>query len=83
MEGLAAVLATRNPGKAREMAAALAGLGVRWCSLADFPTCPPAAEEGETFEANALAKARAAAACTGLPALADDSGLCVDALGGA
>src|SRR5690606_6179284 len=44
---------------------------------------PEAVEDGETFEANALIKARAAALHTGLPALADDSGICVDALGGA
>ena len=75
------VLATSNPGKVAELARAfpvwtLEGLGAH-----PRVTMPP--ETGETFEANATAKAVAACAATGLPALADDSGLCVDALGGA
>lgn len=52
-------------------------------SLADFPGMPEVVEDAPTFEGNALKKARAVVAATGLPALADDSGLCVDALGGA
>jgi XTP/dITP diphosphohydrolase len=50
--------------------------------VADFPDVPEVAETGATFEENALLKARAVAAATGVPAVADDSGLCVDALNG-
>jgi XTP/dITP diphosphohydrolase len=79
------VLATRNRGKAAELAALLAEAGLRdlrVTTLADHPTLPDVVEDGETYEANALKKARAVAAALGLPALADDSGLEVDALGG-
>jgi len=76
------VMATRNPGKVRELAELLRDLEVRLLSLADFPELPEIPEEGETFAANAAAKALAVARLTGLPALADDSGLEVDALGG-
>lgn len=76
------VIATRNPHKARELAALMRLAGIRWRSLADFPDLPAIAERGRSFRANAIAKARAAARLTGLPALADDSGLEVDALGG-
>ncbi|MDK2882243.1 MAG: XTP/dITP diphosphohydrolase [Bacillota bacterium] len=77
------VLATRNEGKVAEFKAGLAGLGITILSLSDFPTCPEIEEDGETFSANALKKARAVFAYTGLASLADDSGLEVDALGGA
>jgi XTP/dITP diphosphohydrolase len=82
------VVATRNPGKVREIHELLAGLGgYDVVGLADLalPESPDedAVEAFETFEANALAKARYFAARTGLLALADDSGICVDALGGA
>lgn len=79
------VLATRNPGKLAEFRRILAagGLdGVELIGLADLPPYDDEAETGATFADNALAKARAAAAHTGLPAVADDSGLCVDALNG-
>lgn len=76
------VIATRNPGKVRELAELLADLPLRLLSLADFPELPEIPEEGETFAANAVTKARQVAAWTGLPALADDSGLEVAALGG-
>jgi XTP/dITP diphosphohydrolase len=76
------VIATRNPGKVRELAELLADLPLKLLSLADFPDLPDIPEEGETFAANAAAKARQVAALTGLPALADDSGLEVAALGG-
>lgn len=76
------VVASGNPGKLREFGQLLAPLG--WEVVAQqelgVPECP---EPHATFVENALAKARHAARCTGLPALADDSGLCVDALGGA
>lgn len=76
------VVATRNKGKLREIAAILDGLPFTLLSLEDFPGFPEVDEDGETFEENALKKASVAATVTGLPALADDSGLVVDALDG-
>jgi len=76
------VIATGNPGKIREIGDLMGELGFTLKTLADFPECPDVSEDGDTFEANAAKKATAVAACTGLPALADDSGLEVDALGG-
>ena len=76
------VLATRNPGKAREIEAIYAHLRITWLTLDDFPGVRPAAEVGATYAENASAKAVAASSATGLPALADDSGIEVDALGG-
>jgi XTP/dITP diphosphohydrolase len=75
------VLATANPGKQREFSALLAPLGLELVLQTDLAV-PSAEETGASFAANALLKASHAAACTGLPALADDSGLRVDALGG-
>jgi XTP/dITP diphosphohydrolase len=75
------VLATRNAGKLRELARILGGQ-VKLTGLDEFPDAPDVPETGATFEANALLKARAIADHTGLPAVADDSGLCVDALNG-
>lgn len=76
------VVASNNPGKLREFGALLAPLG--WDTIPQKELGVPECEEPHgTFVENALAKARHAAACTGLPALADDSGLCVHALGGA
>jgi len=77
------VVATRNPGKLREIRLGLEGLAVELLSLADFPAAPAVEEDGDSFAANAVKKARALCAYTGLPALADDSGLEVDALQGA
>lgn len=74
------MLATRNPGKIREFQALLAGKGIEVVGL--DPSVPEVDENGNTFEENALIKARAACAATGLPALGEDSGLAVDALGG-
>ena len=74
------VIATGNPGKVGEITAILGAESLRLRSLADFPEVE-LPEEGEDYEANAVAKARAAALITGLPALADDSGLEVEALG--
>jgi XTP/dITP diphosphohydrolase len=76
------VVATRNRGKLEEIRALLSGLVATVRCAADFPGFPDTVEDGATFEANALKKAREAAAFTGLPALADDSGLVVDCLGG-
>jgi XTP/dITP diphosphohydrolase len=75
------VLASANRGKQREFAALLYGAGLELL-LQDSLGIASAAETGTTFEANALLKARHAATLSGLPALADDSGLEVDALGG-
>lgn len=77
------LIATTNGGKLAEIEAALKELPVRILSLKDFPDAPEVVEDGATFEENALKKARAIAAFSGLPTLADDSGLEVDALGGA
>jgi len=81
------VLATRNAGKLRELARILGaqdsgGAQIRLAGLDEFPGAPDVPETGATFEENALLKARAIASYTGLPAVADDSGLCVDALSG-
>lgn len=74
-------LATRNPGKLRELAA-LCGDALELRLLPDSPPPPDVPEDHDTYLGNALAKARAIAAFTGGPALADDSGLEVDALPG-
>ena len=76
------VVATGNKGKLREFGELLRGVVDTILSPADFPGFPEVEEDGETFEANALKKARSAAIFTGRPVLADDSGLCVDYLGG-
>ena len=79
------LLATRNPHKLIELSRILATAGVtgvRVLGLADVPAFPEQPETGATFEENAVAKARDAVAATGLPAVADDSGIAVDALNG-
>lgn len=78
------VLATRNPHKVGEVRAILArtGVAVRLVGLEVFPELPEVAETGLTFAENALLKADDVARRTGRPAIADDSGLCVDVLGG-
>ena len=76
------LLATRNPGKLAELRRMLAGGPVEVLGLANVPEFPDAPETGATFAENALAKARDAVAATGLPSIADDSGLAVDALNG-
>ena len=84
LAGQRLVLATANPHKLIELSRILeAGhVNVRVCGLAEFPGAPEVAETGATFAANALLKAHAIAQFTGLPAVADDSGICVDALNG-
>jgi XTP/dITP diphosphohydrolase len=76
------VVATRNPGKLKEIAAILAADSAKLLSLKDFPRLPEIAEDGITFAENALKKARTVARLTGRIAVADDSGLTVDALQG-
>ena len=76
------VLATRNPHKVEELRRILAPSGIELSGLDGFPDLPEVAETGATFAENALLKARAVAAATGLVAVADDSGLTVAALGG-
>lgn len=75
------VIATHNAGKLKEIGALLAPYGLN-CISAGSLGLPEPAETGKTFVENALLKARAASEASGLPALADDSGLCVDALDG-
>lgn len=81
-EGERLLVATHNRGKLEEIAALLAPYGVSVVSAGDLGL-PEPDETEETFVGNARIKAHAAAKATGLPALADDSGICVDGLGGA
>jgi XTP/dITP diphosphohydrolase len=74
------VLATRNPGKIAELRRILTAYDVDLVGLDAYPDVPEVAETGETFAANALLKAHAVSTATGLLAVADDSGLAVDAL---
>jgi XTP/dITP diphosphohydrolase len=76
------IVATGNKGKLKEFSLLLHARVARVWSLADFPQCPDIIENGKTFTENALIKARSAALATGIPAIADDSGLVVDALHG-
>ena len=77
------LVATTNPGKFAEVQAFLEDLPLRIISLRDLGNPPAVVEDGDTFEANALKKARTLAQFSGLLTLADDSGIVVDALGGA
>lgn len=76
------VLATRNPHKGEELAALLGDAGVRIRTLVEFPSAPEVEEDGDTCEANATKKAVEIARATGVTAVADDTGLEVDALDG-
>ena len=76
------VLATRNRHKVIELVALLGDLGIAIRTLDEFPDAPDVVEDGDTCEANAVKKACAIAEFTGFPAVADDTGLEVDALGG-
>ncbi|RWM96562.1 MAG: RdgB/HAM1 family non-canonical purine NTP pyrophosphatase [Mesorhizobium sp.] len=82
LDGHEIVVASHNSGKLREFADLMAPFGIEAKSAKDYGL-PEPDETGTTFEENAYIKAFAAAKATGLPALSDDSGLCVDALGGA
>jgi XTP/dITP diphosphohydrolase len=81
MQGQRVVLATGNPGKLRQFSELLGASGLALVRQSDFGIEPPP-ETGSTFLENSLLKARNAARLTGLPAIADDSGIEVDALGG-
>ncbi len=76
------VIATRNPGKIREIEDVLRAPGSQLLTFRDLPGLPEPEESGQTLEENAVIKAVAAREHAGLPALSDDSGLLVDALGG-
>ncbi|MEO5657832.1 MAG: RdgB/HAM1 family non-canonical purine NTP pyrophosphatase [Nitrospiria bacterium] len=77
------VIATTNQGKIREIRAVLGDLGLTIVAQSDYGALPPVLEDGKTYAANAVNKATAIASRFGVTALADDSGLEVDALGGA
>ncbi len=76
------LVATRNRGKMKEIGAYLGGCVEELLCLADMPDLPDTVEDGDTFAENSLKKAREASVATGLPVIADDSGLTVDILGG-
>ncbi|HMK35787.1 MAG TPA: XTP/dITP diphosphatase [Desulfomonilaceae bacterium] len=76
------IMATANRGKVAEIRDLVKALPVEFLCLADLPDYPHVVEDGATFEENALIKARALTAATSLVSIADDSGLCVDALDG-
>ena len=76
------VLATRNRHKGAELAQLLGDLPIRIHTMEEFPEVPDVDEDGDTCEANAIKKAHAVSQATGLLAVADDTGLEVDALGG-
>ncbi len=76
------VLATHNPGKLKEMRAILSGIGLEVVSPGELGITVDVEETGTTFAENAMLKAKAICEAAGLPAIADDSGLCVDALNG-
>ncbi len=77
------VIASRNAGKTREIRELLEGFPVEIKNLDDFGPIPEVEEDGSTFDENAYKKSSFTARVLGYPALSDDSGLCVDALGGA
>lgn len=77
------VLASKNEKKLKEMNEILSGMGVEVCLQRDAGVDVDVEETGTTFEENSLLKAKAVMEASGLPAIADDSGLCVDALNGA
>ena len=76
------VLASKNAKKLKEMNEILSGMGVEVCSQADAGVDVDVEETGTTFEENSMLKAKAVMEASGLPAIADDSGVCVDALNG-
>ena len=83
MEKLRVVVATKNKKKLAELIDAFDGLGLELVPLSFYGETPDAVEDGETFEANAIIKARFYSEQLGVPAIADDSGLTIEKLGGA
>jgi len=83
LKNIPLILATTNPGKIAEMNSLLGGFSIPLKSVDQLGPLPPFEEDGKTFEDNAYKKAYETASATGLPALADDSGLVVEALNGA
>lgn len=77
------LLATANPHKAKEMERLLSGLNIQLLTRADFPDLPEVVEDADSFSGNARLKSETLLQATGVTALGDDSGLCVDALDGA
>lgn len=77
------VLASKNPKKLTELSTILSGLGIEVCLQADAGVDVEVEETGATFEENSMLKAKAVMEASGLPAVADDSGLCCDGLNGA
>jgi XTP/dITP diphosphohydrolase len=77
------VLATRNKNKVKEIREVIGDLEIEFLALADFPDIPPISETGKTLKENAILKAKSVFEFTGLPSLADDSGLEVNILEGA
>ncbi len=82
-EPIILVIATRNKGKSAEIREILKDVSITIKDLNDFGLIPEAAEDGDSFDENAYQKSSLTARVLGLPALADDSGLCMEALGGA
>lgn len=76
------IIATKNPGKAKEFEHIFSSRGIKVCTLLDFPEIPDVDETGSTFEENAILKAEAVAQALGKMVIGDDSGLIVDALEG-
>ncbi|CAH1057674.1 XTP/dITP diphosphatase [Paenibacillus pseudetheri] len=76
------IVATKNKGKVREFEHAFSPLGLTVKSMYDYPDLPDVVEDGATFAENAFKKSKAVGDALGIPVLADDSGLCVDALDG-
>lgn len=83
LQGNTIIVATRNKGKVAEFSHAFVPFGKTVQSMFDYPDLPDVVEDGETFFDNAFKKAKTVGDALGLPVLADDSGLCVDALNGA
>lgn len=82
LQGDVIIVATRNQGKIKEFSHAFAPLGKKVVSMFDYPEIPDVVEDGQTFSENAIKKARTVGDALGMPVLADDSGLCVEALNG-
>lgn len=82
LQGDTIIVASRNKGKLAEFAHAFEPFGKKVISMFDYPELPDVVEDGETFFDNAFKKAKTVGDALGLPVLADDSGLCVDALNG-